>query len=167
MQQSSLAPKPPPSETFAFDKTALGKVTLLRLQGTLHNAFDGRRLAPSLRTKKLVVSMRGVRRFASWGMTEWMAFLRINADRDLYLVECSTYAVGQINLVTGLLGHAKLVSFYASYRCGSCSEEFQSLFVIPRDREVIRDLPGSHLECRTCGGRARLEDYPAAFFDKI
>jgi DNA-directed RNA polymerase subunit RPC12/RpoP len=167
MQQTSLAPKPPPSEAFAFDKTTLGKVTLLTLQGTLHNAFEGRRLAASLRTKKIIVSMRGVRRFASWGMTEWMDFLRTNADRDLYLVECSTYAVGQINLVTGLLGHAKLVSFYASYRCGSCSEELQHIFIVTRDREAIRLLPGSVEVCPTCGGQARLEDYPAAFFERI
>jgi DNA-directed RNA polymerase subunit RPC12/RpoP len=75
--------------------------------------------------------------------------------------------MSQINLVTGLLGHAKLVSFYASYRCGSCSEEHETLFLIPRDRATIRDLPGSHQECPTCGGRARLEDYPAAFFETI
>src|SRR5687768_5908886 len=106
MQQASLVPKPPVTETFALEKSTLGQVTLLTLQGTLHNAFEGRRVAASLRTKNVVVSMRGVRRFASWGMTEWMDFLRINADRDMYLVECSTYAVGQINLVTGLLGHA-------------------------------------------------------------
>jgi hypothetical protein len=167
MQQAPLVPKPPVTETFGFEKSMRGQVTLLTLQGTLHNAFEGRRIAASLRTKKLVVSMRGVRRFASWGMTEWMDFLRINADRDIYLVECSTYAVGQINLVTGLLGHAKLVSFYASYRCGSCSEESQYLFIVSRDREVVRQLPGSVETCPTCGGQARLEDYPAAFFERI
>src|SRR6185503_11521866 len=109
----ALAPRPPATEKFAFEKATSGKVTLLALQGTLHNAFEGRKIAASIRSKKIVVSMRDVRRFASWGMTEWMDFLRINADRDLYIVECSTYAVGQINLVTGLLGHAKLLSFYA------------------------------------------------------
>ena len=111
--------------------------------------------------------MRDVRRFASWGMSEWMDFLRINAERDLYLVECSTYAVSQINLVTGLLGHGKLVSFYASFRCGSCSEERESLFLIPRDRAMIRDLPGYAQPCPTCGGHARLEEYPASFFETI
>jgi DNA-directed RNA polymerase subunit RPC12/RpoP len=154
-------------DKFAVEKTTFGGITLLTLQGTLDQAFEGRKIAESVHTKKLVVNMRNVRRFASWGMSEWMDFLRINATRELYLVECSTYAMSQINLVTGLLGPAKLVSFYASYRCGSCSEEHESLFIIPRDRESIRDLPGSHRECPTCGGRARLEDYPAAFFETI
>jgi DNA-directed RNA polymerase subunit RPC12/RpoP len=164
---SKALPQARTQDKFALDKTTFGGITFLTLHGTLDQAFEGRKIAESVHTKKLVVSMRSVRRFASWGMSEWMDFLRINASRDLYLVECSTYAMSQINLVTGLLGHAKLVSFYASYRCGSCSEEHESLFLIPRDRATIRDLPGSHHECPTCGGRARLEDYPAAFFETI
>jgi DNA-directed RNA polymerase subunit RPC12/RpoP len=164
---SRALPQARTQDKFASEKTTFGGITLLTLQGTLDQAFEGRKIAESIHTKKLVVSMRNVRRFASWGMSEWMDFLRINATRELYLVECSTYSMSQINLVTGLLGHAKLVSFYASYRCGSCSEEHETLFIIPRDRETIRDLPGSHHECPTCGGRARLEEYPAAFFETI
>jgi DNA-directed RNA polymerase subunit RPC12/RpoP len=164
---SKALPQARTQDKFAFEKATFGGISYLTLHGTLDQAFEGRKIAESVHTKKLVVSMRSVRRFASWGMSEWMDFLRINASRDLYLVECSTYAMSQINLVTGLLGHAKLVSFYASYRCGSCSEEHETLFLIPRDRETIRDLPGSLHECPTCGGRARLEEYPAAFFETI
>ena len=161
------APKALPQDRFSVDKATIGGITLLTMHGTLNDAFEGRKLVESVKTRKLVVDMRDVRRFASWGMSEWMDFLKTAAEHDLYLVECSTYAVSQINLVTGLLGHAKLVSFYASYRCASCSEELESLFVIPRDRETIRGLPGSYQDCVTCGGRARLEEYPAAFFETI
>ena len=165
------APKSPPQsrthDRFEVGKATFGGITQLTLAGTLDHAFEGKKVADAISTRKLVLVMREVRRFASWGMSEWMDFLRINESRDLYLVECSTYAVSQLNLVTGLLGHAKLVSFYASYRCGSCSEQLETLFLIPRDRELIRELPGSDQECPTCGGRARLEEYPAAFFDTI
>ncbi|HEX7992844.1 MAG TPA: hypothetical protein VF506_02925, partial [Streptosporangiaceae bacterium] len=132
-------------DKFSFEKSTWGNVTYLTLRGVLDQAFDGRKLADQVHTQKLVVSLRNVRRFASWGMSEWMDFLQVNAARDLYLVECSTYAMGQINLVTGLLGHGKLVSFYASYRCGSCSEAHESQFIVPRDREIIRELPGNTL----------------------
>src|SRR5262245_35812565 len=152
---------------FAFERSTWGGITYLALRGVLDQAFDGRKLAEMIHTPKVVVSLRNVRRFASWGMSEWMDFLQVNAARDLYLVECSTYAVSQVNLVTGLLGHGKLVSFHASYRCGSCSEAHESLFIVPRDRQIIRELPGNTHECSTCGGRARLEEYPAAFFDTI
>lgn len=152
---------------FAFEKSTSGGVTYLTLRGVLDQAFEGKKLAEMIHTPKVVVSLRQVRRFASWGMSEWMDFLQVNAARDLYLVECSTYAMSQINLVTGLLGHAKLLSFYASHRCGSCGEAHESLFILPRDRQIIRELPGNTDECATCGGRARLEEYPAAFFDMV
>src|SRR3954471_8866213 len=175
MSMTPIAPKALPQtwlqgrnpNKFAFEKSTWGGVTYLTLRGVLDQAFDGRKLAEAIHTQKVVVSLRHVRRLASWGMSEWMDFLQVNAARDLYLVECSTYAMSQINLVTGLLGHAKLVSFHASYRCGSCGEAHESLFLIPRDRQVIRELPGNTYECSTCGGRARLEEYPASFFDTI
>ncbi len=169
MSTAPTAPKAVPhtQDEFSLEKASYGGISLVTMHGTVDHDFEGKKIAESIDAKKLVIVMRDVRRFASWGMSEWMDFLRINASRDLYLVECSTYAVSQINLVTGLLGHAKLVSFYASYRCGSCSEEVETLFLIPRDRGGIRDLPGSYQECKACGGRARLEEYPAAFFDAI
>lgn len=152
-------------QRYSAEKTTVGGITLLTMHGTLNEGFEGRKTATSVRTKKLIVHMADVHRFASWGMSEWMDFLRVTSDCDLYIVECSAYSVSQLNLVTGLLGHAKLVSFYASYRCTGCSEELQTCFLTPRD--AIRDIPGSFRQCPSCGGRARLEEYPAAFFETI
>jgi len=150
-----------PTNKFKIDRTASGSITYLAMHGILDENFEGAKVAASVRTKKLVVSLREVRRFASWGMAEWMNFLRATAEHDLYLVECSTYAVNQMNLVTGLLGHGKLVSFYLPYRCGGCGEEFETLMVVPRDRAAIRDLADSERACATCGGSARVDKYPA------
>lgn len=167
MANAPLPQTTPAADKFSFDKKTSKGLTLLSLRGTVDHAFEGRKIAGSIATKKIILDMREVRRFASWGMSEWMDFLRMSSAKDVYLVECSTYAVSQLNLVTGLLGTAKLVSFYASYRCASCAVEDQTLFLIPRDREVIRTLPGSTQDCRMCGGLAQLEEYPAAFFDTI
>lgn len=157
----------PHHDRYSVDKTAVGGVTFVTLRGTLNEDFEGRKLASSFRTRKVVIEMRDVRRFASWGMSEWMDLLRECGNDDLYLVECSTYAVSQLMLITGLLGQAKLVSFYASYRCAGCSEELQNLFLIPRDRAAIREMRGSTESCPTCGGTAQIEAYSAAFFDAI
>ena len=164
-QSGATARKAPPQDKFSTERSEHGAITLLSLHGTLNEAFEGKKLAESIRTKKVVLNLRDTRRFASWGMSEWMEFLRVNADRDLYLVECSTYAVSQINLITGLLGRAKLVSFYASFVCESCSKELEARFVIPNERDRLRTLPGSIQPCTLCGGQARLEDYPASFFE--
>jgi hypothetical protein len=159
--------RPAPREKFYAEKSIHGGISYLTLGGTLNVDFVGRKIAKLIKGTKVVVNMRHVRRFASWGMSEWMDFLRINNERDVYLVECSTYALSQLNLVTGLLGQAKLLSYYASFRCVQCGEEIESQFIIPRDRETIRELPVSFQACPACGGRARLEEYPAAFFETI
>jgi hypothetical protein len=164
---SMQAPLALPEDTFGIDRSVVGGVTVLDMHGSVHHDFSARKTANGVRTKKLVVTMRDVRRFASWGMSEWMDFTRLNAQRDVYLVECSTYAVSQLSLVTGLLGQCKLVSFYASYRCGSCSDELEALFVVPGQCDRIRELPNSTRVCPSCGGPARLEEYPASFFERI
>ena len=150
------APKRNPAK-FSVDRTTAGGVTMLSLNGTVDHGFEGPAVAATVTTKKLVIGMRDLLRFASWGMSEWMDFLRINADRDVYLVECSAYASTQINLVTGLLGHSKLVSFYALYHCGSCGEEFETLIVVPRERARLRESPSGTEPCTTCGGTAQIE----------
>ncbi|HEY4056426.1 MAG TPA: hypothetical protein VGM39_07445, partial [Kofleriaceae bacterium] len=156
-----------PADRFSWERSAKGDVTMLSMHGTLNEEFEAKKLADAVKTKNVVIAMADVRRVASFGMAEWMEFLRRLADRDVYLVECSTYAVSQLNLVSGLLGHAKLVSFYSAYRCSGCNTASNSLFLIPRDRQIIRDLPGSEYQCSSCGGSSRLEEYPAAFFDTI
>ncbi|MBC7976336.1 MAG: hypothetical protein H7138_15300 [Myxococcales bacterium] len=150
-----------PSQKFKVEKSTEGGITFLALHGVLDEGFEGQKVADAVRTKKVVVSLREVRRFASWGMSEWMNFLRATAERDLYLIECSAYAVNQMNLVTGLLGHGKLVSFYSPYRCGSCGEEFETRMLVPLERAAIRDLADSAKICATCGGSARMDKYPA------
>jgi hypothetical protein len=152
---------------FVVDKAISGGVCYLTLRGTLNVDFVGRKLAKSITTKKLVINMRHVRRFASWGMSEWMDFLRMCGERDVYVVECSAYALTQLNLVTGLLGHAKLVSFYAPFRCTSCGVEHETLFLLPRDRDTVRRLHRSEQPCQSCGQPALLEDQPAEFYEVL
>ncbi len=158
---TDVAPK------FKTEKTTIGGITLLSLNGVVDHDFEGKKVAESIRTKKLIVNMREVARFASWGMSEWMDFLRISAERDICIVECSVYAVMQITLVTGLLGHVKLVSFYAPYRCSRCGEASEALMVVPGDRAAIREMAKSQMACPACGGTAALEDCPEEFFAAI
>ena len=167
---SSATPAAPAARNqgkFSVDKTVSGDITVLTLHGTLDHGFEGRKVAASIATRKLIVNLRDVRRFASWGMSEWMDFLGTGAERDLYIVECSAYASSQITLVTGLLGHAKLVSLYAPYRCGSCSEEFETLVLVPRDSGSMREMATGDQLCATCGGRVRLEEYPASVLTAV
>lgn len=152
---------------FRADRAVAGDITTFTLHGVLAEGFEGKKLAESVKTNKVIVNLKEVRRFASWGMSEWMDFLRVSATKDLYLVEVSTYAVSQINLVTGLLGHAKLVSFYSTYRCSMCNTEFEKLVLVPGDPMALTGIASSATVCAHCGGDARLDKYPAAIVARI
>jgi DNA-directed RNA polymerase subunit RPC12/RpoP len=156
-----------PSQKFRLEKSSSGDITYMTLHGVIDEGFEGQKLAEAIKTKKVVLNLRDVRRFASWGMAEWMNFMRASDQLDLYLVESATYAVNQMTLVTGLSGHAKLVSFYSPYRCARCGEEFETLVLIPNERAAIRELPNSEQPCATCGGNARMDKYPATMYSTI
>ena len=129
---------------------------MLTMFGTIDESFNGAKVASTIRANKLVIDLREVRRFASWGMAEWMNFLRAAGGIDLYFVECSAYAVQQMNLVSGLLGNGKLVSFFAPVRCNSCSEEFDTLVLLGNDGALGLDADKIQRPCPTCGGTARM-----------
>lgn len=134
---------------------------MLSLHGVIEGALEGAKLASSVKTSKLVLNLFDVRRFASWGMAEWMNFLRAAQELDLYFIECSSYAIQQLSQVTGMLGHGKLVSFYAPFRCGTCSEEQQVLIVVAQAPERLLELTASERPCRTCGGTSRIPKHQA------
>jgi hypothetical protein len=155
------------SAKFRVQKTITGDLTYLTLHGVVDEGFEGRKQADAVRTKKVVMNLRDVRRFASWGMAEWTDFVKTNAGRDVYLVECSTQALSQFNLVTGLAGHAKIVSFYVPYRCASCGEESESLLVAPIDRTTLLSLAEHEQPCATCGRAARVDKYLASMCQQM
>jgi hypothetical protein len=155
------------SAKFRLQKTVAGDLTYLTLHGVVDEEFEGRKVADSVRTRRVVMNLRDVRRFASWGMAEWTAFVKTNAARDLYLVECSTQALSQFNLVTSLSGHAKIVSFYVPYRCASCGEESESLLVAPLERSKLLSLAEHEQPCATCGRAARVDKYLAAMCQQM
>jgi hypothetical protein len=155
------------SAKFRLQKTVTDDLTYLTLHGVVDEGFEGRKMADAIRTKKVVMNLRDVRRFASWGMAEWTDFVKTNAARDVYLVECSTQALSQFNLVTGLSGHAKIVSFYVPYRCASCGEESETLLVAPIDRSTLLSLAEHEQPCATCGRAARVDKYLASMCQQM
>ncbi len=146
------------AQELRIDRTTTSDLTMLTLAGTVDASLLGGKVAAGVRTRQLIVNLRDVRRFASWGMAEWMNFLKATSSLDLYFIECSSYAVQQMNLVAGLFGHGKLVSFYIPFRCNSCSEEFDSLVLIGHDN-ATRELISGERTCPTCGGTARMTTF--------
>ncbi|MDX2091898.1 MAG: hypothetical protein SFX73_28810 [Kofleriaceae bacterium] len=146
---------------FRIDRTTAPGLTMLSLHGVVEANLEGKKLASSVKTPKVLINLREVRRFASWGMAEWMNFLRATQELDLYFIECSTYAIQQISQITGLLGHGKLVSFHAPFRCGTCGEERDEIIVVAQEPAKLRELLDSVRACPACGGTSRINRHQA------
>jgi hypothetical protein len=134
---------------------------MLALHGVVEANLEGAKLAGTVKTPRLLINLSDVRRFASWGMAEWMNFLKATQELDLYFVEVSTYAIQQISQVTGLLGHGKLISFYAPFRCSTCGEERDEIIVCAQEPAKLRELLDSTRPCPACAGTARINRHQA------
>lgn len=144
-----------------------GPIAYVRIRGIMDQSFDGKRLAASFKAAKVIIDLRQARRIASVAVPLWTDLVNAvtaRPDADMYIVECVPHVLAQFNMLVGLQGRAKLVSFYAPYRCHNCSAEFEVLVLLPRDRPIVRDGNPPDHPCPKCGGRGDIDDDPVAFF---
>ena len=125
MFRAVSAPNAPAPE--ASEKKPRGSILYVKLKGTIDQSFDGQAIGVKAKGKILILDLADVKRVSSSGLRGWMAL--VSSHEPTYLVECSPHVVSQINVMAGLAGLAKVVSFYATYRCAPCSREFDVLFL--------------------------------------
>ena len=156
-------------ERLQIEKISDGDITCVRFEGLIDEAFEGRRLASSIRSKILIIHMGRVSKISSFGIREWSDFIK-GAERvieHIYLIECTVKVVDQVNMVAGFLGKARLVSFYGPYRCDYCDIDEDVLFQVDRDSAAIRSFdPPKHV-CETCARPQFFDEDPASFFSSV
>jgi len=152
-----------------IEKLSDGAVTCLRLEGTIDESFDGKKLAATVKGETLVLDLGGVRKISSFGIREWVDFVGGAGERvqSLILVECSPKVVDQLNMVMNFAGKGLVFSFYAPYRCDYCDIERRVLLQVDRDAEAIRTLAPPERPCETCGNPSYFDDDPASFFSYL
>jgi len=143
-------------------------VTLLRLVGTIEEAFDGAALAKGL-TRQLVISLAEIRRITSFGIRQWIRFLTLAGETcdQIYFIECAPRVVDQFNMVAGFGGKGHLVSFYAPFRCDQCGTESLKLVQVDRDWTQIRAKEIEADACPNDGTAVVLDDDPSVFLSYV
>src|SRR5262245_43622284 len=64
------------------------------------------------------LNLRHVKRMNSHGVRSWLDNIRkMPGSATLELIECSPAMIDQVNLVAGLLGRGRVVSFYVPMHC--------------------------------------------------
>jgi len=136
-----------------FGKVAEGDVVCLRFAGTLDEDFDPRQLPGIGGARAVVLHLAEVRRISSFGIRQWVEFLRLieNQVELIVMVDCSPKVVDQLNMVGNFAGRAIVYSFAAPYHCDFCEHDEDVVLRCDDDWELIKERKLADRECPSCG----------------
>ncbi len=161
------------TQKLVVERFAADTITLLSLAGTIDEQFDGKKLAASLKGRILVLDLGEVRKISSFGVREWVDFVRAAGERfeSVILVECSPKVVDQLNMVMNFAGSgptaAKVFSFYAPYRCDYCDADRRILLQVDRDFDAIRGMKPPERPCPSCGNSEYFDEDPPSYLSYL
>jgi anti-anti-sigma regulatory factor len=106
---------------------------------------------------RVELDLAGVRRINSFGARAWMDALRALTRRaQVVCRRLSPPVVDQLNMITGFLAGARVLSFHAQMTCEHCDHEGLHLFEAEEVRDRDGDLPP--VTCPECGKAWELDD---------
>ncbi len=145
-----------------------GDITYLKLEGTIDETFDGKSLSKGLKSN-LIVSLANIRRITSFGIRNWVTFVTQVSSicPNIYYVECSPRIVDQFNMVSNFGGRGLIFSFYAPFRCETCSSEHLKLFTLDTDYEAIHSFQLEGGTCPSDKGQLFFDDDPEAYLSYL
>jgi anti-anti-sigma regulatory factor len=108
----------------------------------------------------VVVDLKGVDRVNSYGVREWIHFMKALADKKARVVldHVSIPMVRQMNMIPQVRHQAEVRSIFAPYYCESCDDE--RAIALPAG---AKEAP-EHAPCPTCGKQMEFDDVPTAYF---
>ena len=159
----------PPPPKLAIDRFADGDVVCLKLAGTIDEAFEGKRLAESVRAGTLVLDLGDIRKVSSFGIREWVDFMNGvgKTAQRIVLVECAPKIVDQLNMVANFAGTGRVYSFYAPYHCDYCDRDDRVLLQADRDHELIKSMKPAQRACGSCGELQYFNEDPITYFSYL
>src|SRR5436190_1951319 len=94
-----------PGTKVQIEKFSDGPISCLRFRGTIDESFDGKKLATTIKAKKLILDLASVTKISSFGVREWLSFIG-TVDKSvpqIYLINCTPKVVNQINMVANFV----------------------------------------------------------------
>lgn len=162
------APAPLPPK-LAIERATDGAIAWISLAGTIDEDFSGGALGASVAGDTLVLDLGGVRKISSFGIREWIDFMRaaVTRVRQVILVECAPKVVDQLNMVANFAGGGRVYSCYAPYRCDFCDSESRVLVQVDRDHDAIRAHALPERPCPRCHEAMYFDDDGPTFFSYL
>lgn len=162
------APGAPPAK-IAIDKFSDGGIVCLKFSGTIDEAFEGKKLAATIKAKTLVLDLADIKKISSFGIREWVDFVKAvdSHVEEIVLIECAPKVVDQLNMVGNFAGKGRVFSFYAPFRCDYCDNDARVLFQLDRDWDVIKSMKPAERACDKCGEPQYFDEDPTTYFSYV
>jgi CheY-like chemotaxis protein len=137
--------------------------TIVELYGVLRADSDMTPLA-SLKGD-IYLRLREFRRISSDSVQKWIEFVRaMPSTQRLHLIECPIPFIHQANLITNLLEHQEVESFFAPYSCAACGLDEERLIDVKRDLDGGKRRTPPPQKCSSCGGALAFDELTEQYF---
>ncbi len=134
--------------------------TVIELYGVLRADSD---LTPLTQLPTpLYLRLRSFRRISSDSVQKWIDFVRaLPETQRIFLLECPIPFIHQANLITNLLEHQTVESFFAPYSCAHCGLDEEKLLTTAELGAAKKPPPQT---CTACHSPTTFDDLPEQYF---
>jgi anti-anti-sigma regulatory factor len=142
---------------------------LVTLPAVIDERFGDNGLVKTLASRKVIVfDFEKVQRITSFGVREWVRFLKDLPESSYYcFVRCHPIAMAQFNVITGFSGRGEILSLYVPYECPGCEEHTELLIDVQREKANLEAFELAPIQCLRCNKDSQLEDPPEVYFHHV
>jgi hypothetical protein len=157
----------PSANEFSVRRDELGAWVLLPQE--ISETFDGPRLSSELEGSNVILfDWSRTHRITSFGVREWMRFLRSLPAESYYgFVRCTPMVVAQINTIGSFVGRGEVLSLYLPYECPKCGDRADLLLDITLEKQQSEEVRCPRLDCDRCGIASDLEEPPEVYLSHV
>ena len=144
------------------------RIIALQFTGTIDESFNAKQIAEGIKDT-LIVDLSGVKRISSFGIREWLEFLKIANEKcsAMYFIKCPPRIIDQFNMVANFGGKGRILSFFAPYHCDYCERDDNILLEVADQYELIKDKKLPDQPCEKCGNAEYLDEDPETFLSYL
>ena len=134
------------------------------LSGRMDETSRLEELVPHLPPGDLVFDCEAITFVNSFGMREWVRFVRVISGRvSMTLERVADTLMTQMNLIPELAHRLRITSFHAQYVCPACGADAMPLIdAIAHAAELVQ-LRAPPVPCPECGATMELGDFPERY----
>jgi hypothetical protein len=152
---------------YAVRSNELGSwVVLPEIMG---ESFDGPGIRRELEgARTIVFDCERISRITSFGIREWIRFLRTIPEDSYYcFVRCPPIVVAQLNATAGITGRGEVLSIYLPYVCPSCNDRKELLVDVAREKERGEEVRYPRMSCERCEIPSELDELPEIYLSWV